>query len=50
VTENFILARLYRDAPINAIWEGSGNVQALDVLRAMNKSPAVVDTWFEELA
>ena len=30
--------------------KASGNVQALDVLRAMNKSPAVVDTWFEELA
>ncbi|MAO61225.1 MAG: DNA alkylation response protein [Alcanivorax sp.] len=50
VTENFILARLYRDAPINAIWEGSGNVQALDLLRAMGKSPKVLDAWFAELA
>ncbi len=49
VMEDFILARLYRDAPINAIWEGSGNVQALDVLRALAKSPAVLDVWFQEL-
>ena len=50
VTEDFITARLYRDAPINAIWEGSGNVQALDILRALQKSPRVLDVWFEELA
>lgn len=48
VSEDFILARLYRDAPINAIWEGSGNIQALDVLRAIGKTPAVLDVWFEE--
>lgn len=42
--------RLYREAPINAIWEGSGNVQCLDVLRAMQKSPAVVEVFFAELA
>lgn len=41
--------RLYREAPINAIWEGSGNVQCLDVLRAMEKSPAVVEVFFAEL-
>lgn len=50
VTEDFIMARLYRDAPINAIWEGSGNIQALDMLRAIQKSPAVIDAWFAELA
>ena len=50
VIENFITARLYRDAPINAIWEGSGNIQALDVLRAVAKTPAVLSTWFDELA
>jgi len=50
VTEDFILARLYRDAPINAIWEGSGNIQALDMLRAVRKSPEVLDAWFDELA
>ena len=50
VTEDFILARLYRDAPINAIWEGSGNVQALDMLRALARSPEVLDAWYAELA
>lgn len=50
VTEDFIMARLYRDAPINAIWEGSGNIQALDVWRAIGKSPGVIDAWMAELA
>jgi len=49
VTEDFILARLYREAPINAIWEGSGNVQALDLLRALAKTPSVLEAWFTEL-
>ncbi|MDP5209324.1 acyl-CoA dehydrogenase family protein [Microbulbifer sp. 2205BS26-8] len=49
VIENFITARLYRDAPINAIWEGSGNIQALDVLRAITKTPAVVNHWLDEM-
>ncbi|MFP5388455.1 MAG: acyl-CoA dehydrogenase family protein, partial [Thermoleophilia bacterium] len=43
------LPRLYRDAPLNSIWEGSGNVQCLDVLRAMVKSPASVDAFFAEV-
>ncbi|MCL4745946.1 MAG: isovaleryl-CoA dehydrogenase [Burkholderiaceae bacterium] len=50
VMEDGPLARLYRDAPVNAIWEGSGNVQCLDVLRAMHKTPAVIDAFFAELA
>lgn len=50
VIENFITARLYRDAPINAIWEGSGNIQALDVLRAITKTPAVINHWLDEMA
>ena len=50
VTEDFIFARLYRDAPINAIWEGSGNVQALDMLRAIHKTPTVLEAWQSELA
>lgn len=37
--EESIMPRLYRDVPVNSIWEGSGNVQALDVLRAMHKEP-----------
>ncbi len=49
VMEDGPLARLYREAPVNAIWEGSGNVQCLDVLRAMQKSPAVVGVFFAEL-
>ncbi len=47
--EESILPRLYREAPLNAIWEGSGNVQCLDVLRAMSRSPDTVDAFFAEL-
>jgi putative acyl-CoA dehydrogenase len=43
------LARLYCDAPLNSIWEGSGNVQCLDVLRAMRKEPDTVEALFTEL-
>jgi putative acyl-CoA dehydrogenase len=35
--EDSILPRLYREAPVNAIWEGSGNVMCLDVLRALSR-------------
>ena len=35
--EEGILARHYREAPVNAIWEGSGNVMCLDVLRALSR-------------
>jgi putative acyl-CoA dehydrogenase len=49
VMEDSMMPRLYREAPVNAIWEGSGNVQCLDVLRAMQKTPAVVDAFFTEL-
>ncbi len=37
--EDFDMARIYRDAPVNPIWEGSGNVMALDVLRAIGRHP-----------
>jgi putative acyl-CoA dehydrogenase len=37
--EEWPLARVYREAPVNAIWEGSGNVMALDVLRAAARAP-----------
>ena len=50
VMEDSMMPRLYREAPVNAIWEGSGNVQCLDVLRAMQKTPEVVDAFFAELA
>ncbi|MFI1988792.1 acyl-CoA dehydrogenase family protein [Actinoplanes sp. NPDC020271] len=43
------LPRLYRDAPLNSIWEGSGNVQALDALRAIQRSPESLDAFFAEV-
>ncbi len=43
------LPRLYRDAPLNSIWEGSGNVQALDVLRAIRRAPESLDAFFAEV-
>ncbi|MGQ4276750.1 acyl-CoA dehydrogenase family protein [Pseudidiomarina sp. E22-M8] len=49
VMENCIMPRLYRDAPINAIWEGSGNVQCLDVLRAVQKQPECFAALLTEL-
>ena len=44
------MPRLYREAPLNSIWEGSGNVQALDVLRVLAKEPAAVEAFFVEVA
>ena len=44
------LARLYREAPVNAIWEGSGNVMALDVLRVLTRGPELFDIVLEGLA
>src|SRR5881398_1181749 len=43
------MPRLFREAPLNSIWEGSGNVNALDVLRAMVRTPAAVDAFFAEV-
>ncbi|MFD0918039.1 acyl-CoA dehydrogenase family protein [Pseudahrensia aquimaris] len=48
--EDGIMARLYREAPLNAIWEGSGNVMCLDVLRAMGKSRGSVDAVLETIS
>lgn len=47
--EDFGLARLYREVPVNAIWEGSGNVMALDVLRVLQRDGDVVETVMDEL-
>jgi putative acyl-CoA dehydrogenase len=47
--EDSSLPRLYRQAPLNSIWEGSGNIQCLDVLRALAKEPASADAYFAEL-
>jgi len=43
------MPRLYREAPLNGIWEGSGNVICLDVLRAMARGPEVVEAFFAEI-
>ncbi|WP_244928657.1 acyl-CoA dehydrogenase family protein [Nocardioides sp. W7] len=40
---------LYREAPLNSVWEGSGNVNALDVLRALSREPAALDAWITEV-
>jgi putative acyl-CoA dehydrogenase len=48
--EDYGLARLYREAPVNAIWEGSGNVMALDVLRASARDGEAGRAVLEELA
>ena len=47
--EESILPRLYREAPLNSIWEGSGNVIALDVLRALARTPEAGDAFIAEL-
>ncbi len=49
VMENSIYPRLFRESVINPIWEGSGNVQCLDVLRAIGKTPAVLMAFNAEL-
>ncbi|WP_280465321.1 acyl-CoA dehydrogenase family protein [Nocardia brasiliensis] len=43
------MPRLYREAPLMSIWEGSGNVAALDTLRAMAKQPETLDAFFAEV-
>jgi putative acyl-CoA dehydrogenase len=48
--EESIMPRLLREAPLNSIWEGSGNVNVLDVLRALAKEPDVLDAYFAEVA
>jgi putative acyl-CoA dehydrogenase len=49
-TEELPLARIAREMPVNSIWEGSGNIMCLDVLRAFGKAPATRDIVLEELA
>jgi putative acyl-CoA dehydrogenase len=49
-TESFPLARRYREQPVMAIWEGSGNVIALDVLRALTRDPESADAFADELS
>jgi putative acyl-CoA dehydrogenase len=47
--EESIMPRLYREAPLYSIWEGSGNVMWLDVLRALTKDPATLEALLAEL-
>jgi putative acyl-CoA dehydrogenase len=47
--EDHLMARLYREAPLNGIWEGTGNVICLDVLRSMTREPGCVAAFLDEL-
>ena len=47
--EESIMPRYYREAPLNSIWEGSGNINALDVLRILQKQPEALDALYAEL-
>uniref|UniRef100_UPI003B519A72 acyl-CoA dehydrogenase family protein n=1 Tax=Roseovarius indicus TaxID=540747 RepID=UPI003B519A72 len=44
------MARLYREAPLNSIWEGTANMMCMDVRRAMQKDPATIDALHDEVA
>ncbi|QNP69483.1 acyl-CoA dehydrogenase family protein [Streptomyces roseirectus] len=43
------MPRLVRESPLNSVWEGAGNVQALDVLRALQREPAALDAYLREV-
>jgi putative acyl-CoA dehydrogenase len=47
--EESIMPRLFRESPLNGIWEGSGNVICLDVLRAMAREPVALEAFLEEI-
>src|SRR5258708_12765784 len=47
--EESIMPRLYREAPLYSIWEGSGNVICLDILRALAKDPSTLEALMHEL-
>lgn len=49
VVEDNVIARLYRESPINAIWEGSGNIQCLDVARVLTKDAQTSEAFINEL-
>ena len=48
--EEGLAARLYRELPLNAIWEGSGNVMALDLLRVLQREPETVEIVLDDLS
>ena len=47
--EESIMPRLFRESPLNSIWEGCGNVNALDVLRAMSREPGIIESYLAEV-
>ena len=47
--EESVLPRLYRESPLNSVWEGPANVQALDVLRALRRQPESADAVMQEI-
>jgi len=47
--EEGVAARVYREVPLNAIWEGSGNVMALDLLRVLQREPETVEVVIDDL-
>ncbi|NGN93347.1 DNA alkylation response protein [Nocardioides sp. KC13] len=47
--EESVMPLLFRESPLNSVWEGSGNVNALDVLRAIQREPSVLDAWITEV-
>jgi putative acyl-CoA dehydrogenase len=47
--EESVMPRLYREAPVGSIWEGSGNVMSLDVLRALTRSPRSLEVFLAEV-
>src|SRR4029078_7597147 len=47
--EEFNLARIYREVPVNSIWEGSGNIMCLDVLRALARAPLAAGVLTDEM-
>ena len=48
--EESVMPRLFRESPLNSIWEGSGNVMSLDVLRAMQREPECIEAIVSELS
>jgi putative acyl-CoA dehydrogenase len=47
--EESVMPLLFRESPLNSIWEGSGNVNALDVLRALSREPESLNAWIVEV-
>jgi putative acyl-CoA dehydrogenase len=47
--EDFNLARMFRETPVNSIWEGSGNIMCLDVLRVLGRSPSAIAVLMDEV-